>query len=233
MPEECPKLLELARAKFAPRQLSLAEEKLFRAAQTGEQASARLGDKIRDDPANAGNWEASRVVRAECIAWLCTDREASALVAHRGIQIIGMRIDGQLDLNYAEIKFPFIIANSAFTGAILLQNTQLPFLSLQGCHIKELKGDRLKVPGSVLLPNGFKAEGEVRLLGATIDGDFVCDGAQFSNSNGPALNAYGIEITGGAFLRNGFKAEGEVRLVGATIGGTSSATARNSQIRRV
>ena len=32
MPEESSKLLELARKKFAPRQLSLAEEKLFRAA---------------------------------------------------------------------------------------------------------------------------------------------------------------------------------------------------------
>ena len=93
---------------------------------------------MQDDQANAGNWHADRVVRAECIAWLCTDRETSALVTHRGIDIIDMRIDGELGLGYAEIKFPFRILNSAFTGTILLQDTQLRSLSLQGCHIKEL-----------------------------------------------------------------------------------------------
>src|SRR5439155_573020 len=76
----------------------------------------------------------------------------------------------------------------------------------------------LKVQESVYLRDGFKAEGEVRLLGATIGGDLVCDGAQFSNPNGDALSADGVQIKGSAFLRNGFKAEGEVRLFGATIG---------------
>jgi hypothetical protein len=116
MSEESPKLLELAKREFASANFSRAEEELFRAAQTGQQASARSGDKMQDDPANAGSWIADRVVRAECIAWLCTDREASALVTHRGIQIIGMRIDGQLDLSYAEINFPFRILNLPSPG---------------------------------------------------------------------------------------------------------------------
>jgi hypothetical protein len=213
-------LLELARKKFASANFSRAEQELFRATQTGEQASALSGEKMRDDPANAGNWHADRAVRPECIAWLCTDRQASALVTHRGIQIIGMRIDGRLDLNHAEIKFPIKISNSAFTGRILLQDTQLPFLSLQGCHIKELQGDRLKVPGSVFLCDGFKAQGEVSLQGATIGGSLECLGAQFSNPNGRALSADRVEIKGSASLRDGFKAEGEVRLSGATIGGS-------------
>jgi hypothetical protein len=220
MPEEFSNLLELARKKFAPRQFSLAEEKLFRAAEIGEIASAVTGDEKQDDLANAVNWNADRVLLAECIAWLCTDREASALVTHRGIQIISMRIDGELDLGDAEIKFPFTVSNSAFTGRILLHDTRLPFLSLQGCQIKELHGDRLKVPGSVFVRDGFKADGEVRLMGATIGGSLDCLGAQFSNSNGPALTADGVEIKGSAYLRNGFKAEGEVRLLGATIGGS-------------
>jgi hypothetical protein len=218
MSEESPKLLELAKREFASANFSRAEEELFRAAQTGQQASARSGDKMQDDPANAGSWIADRVVRAECIAWLCTDREASALVTHRGIQIIGMRIDGQLDLSYAEINFPFRILNSAFTGSIFLVDTQLSFPSLEGCQIKELYADRLKIPGSLLLRDGFKAEGEVRLVGATIGGNLECDGAQFLNSKGRAFNANGVEIKGDAFF-NGFKAEGEVTLVGATIGG--------------
>jgi hypothetical protein len=219
MTEESSKLLELARKKFAPRQLSPAEEKLFRAAEIGEIASAVTGDEKQDDPVNTADCHADRVVRAECIAWLCTDREASALVTYHGIQIIGMRIDGELDLSDAEIKFPFRILDSTFTGRIVLQDTQLPFLALHCCLIKELDGDRLEVSGSVFLRHGFKAEGEVRLSGATIGGNLECDRAQFSNSNGPALTADGIEIKGDAFLGNGFKAEGEVKLLGATIGG--------------
>jgi hypothetical protein len=97
-------------------------------------------------------------------------------------------------------------------------DTQLSFPSLEGCQIKELYADRLKIPGSLLLRDGFKAEGEVRLVGATIGGNLECDGAQFLNSKGRAFNANGVEIKGDAFF-NGFKAEGEVTLVGATIGG--------------
>ena len=212
-------LLEMARKKFPSAHFSRAEEELFRAAQTGQQASVRSGDKTQDDPANAGDWHADRVVRAECIAWLCTDREASALVTHRGIQITGIRIDGELDLSYAEINFPFRILNSAFTESIFLLDTQLRFPSLNGCQIKELYADRLKVPGSLFLGDGFKAEGEIRLVGATIGGDLNCNGAQFLNSKGRAFNAEGVEIKGNTFFSNGFKAEGGVSLLGAKIGG--------------
>jgi sRNA-binding regulator protein Hfq len=218
MSKESPKLLELARKKFAPSDLSLAEEKLFRAAESGGMVSALTGDEEQDDPANAVKWQADRVVRGECVVWLCTDREASMLVTHRGIQVQGIRIEGHLDLSHAEIKFLFVILDSAFTGFILLQDTQLPALSLQGCHVKGLEGDRAKIKGSVFLRGRFKAQGEVRLLGATIGGNLVCDGAEFSNPSGKALNIDGAKIEGSVFLRSGFKAQGEVNLVGARIG---------------
>src|SRR5262249_27556987 len=76
----------------------------------------------------------------------------------------------------------------------------------------------MKVGGSVFLRNGFKADGEVSLLGTTIDGDLDCSGAQLSNANGSALNAAGMKV-GYVFLRNGFKAKGEVSLEGTTIDG--------------
>jgi hypothetical protein len=81
-----------------------------------------------------------------------------------------------------------------------------------------LLADGAKIDGSVFLRNHFKAEGEVRLIGATIGGNLECDGAQLSNSNGKALNIERAKIGGCVFLRNGCKAEGEVRLLSATIG---------------
>jgi hypothetical protein len=71
----------------------------------------------------------------------------------------------------------------------------------------------------VFLRNGFKAEKEVRLLGAEIGGEVDCTNSQFSDPNGKALNADGIKVARGVRLGNGFKAEGEVRLLGAEIGG--------------
>ena len=207
-----PTLLELARKKFAT--LSRAEEELFRAAQEGREASALTDDENEDDPANAANWDADRVVRGERIAWLCTDPQAAALVTYHGLELYGMRIDGDLDLNDTEVEFSLKARKCAFSGNILLRDAQLRGLSLSGCLIKSLNADGAKIRGSVFFRDGFKAEGEVSLLGATIGGDLDCDGAQLSNAKGTALIAEGAKIGGSVFLTNGFKAEGEVRLVG-------------------
>ena len=212
-----PTLLKLARKKFAT--LSPAEEELFRAAQEGTGASRLTGDEKEDNPANAANWNADRVVRGECIAWLCTDAEASALVTYRGLQLYGMRIDSDLDFSNAEIKFPLKAWKCAFSENVSLQDAQLCGLYLVGCLIKSLNADRAKIRGAVLLRNEFKAEGEVRLAGATIDGDLDCSGAQLSNAHGRALRADGAKIGGSVLLMDGFTAEGEVRLVSTTIDG--------------
>src|SRR6266480_2366540 len=214
-----PKLLELARKKFAT--LTHAEEELFRATQEGREASVLTGNEKEDNPANAAKSDADRrVVRAESIVWLYTDSQASAFLTHRGVTLVGMGIDADLDLSYAEIKFSLKALNCVFSGNILLLDAQLRGIYLLGCLIKSLNAHRAKIRGGVMLRNGFKAAGQVGLVGATIAGDLDCDGGQFSNPNGVALAADRAKIGRGIFLRNGFKAEGVVRLVGATIGGS-------------
>jgi hypothetical protein len=88
-----------------------------------------------------------------------------------------------------------------------------------------LNADGIDVKGDVLLRKGFKANGEVRLLGAQIGRDLECDGGTFCNpplkdvaGSGMALNADGIDVKGYVFLRTGFKACGEVRFLRAHIG---------------
>jgi sRNA-binding regulator protein Hfq len=210
-------LLALAKTKFGA--LSRAEEELFRAAQEGRTASALTGNKKEDNPASAANWNADRVVRAKCISWVCTDPQASALVSYRGLELHGMRVDGSVELDNAEIKFALRAWNCAFSGHISLQDAQLRVLYLLGCQIRSLNARRATTKGSVFLSKGFKAEGEVNLVETRIGGRLDCSGAQFLNANGIALTANGAQIEGGVFLRNGFKAEGEVNLVKATIGG--------------
>src|SRR6266480_988746 len=213
-----PKLLELARKKFAT--LTHAEEELFRATQEGREASVLTGNEKEDNPANAAKSDADRrVVRAESIVWLYTDSQASAFLTHRGVTLVGMGIDADLDLSYAEIKFSLKALNCVFSGNILLLDAQLRGIYLLGCLIKSLNAHRAKIRGGVMLRNGFKAEGEVRLVGATIDGDLDCNGAQFSNPNGIALFVDAAKIDGSIFLPGGFKAAGQVGVMGATIAG--------------
>jgi hypothetical protein len=87
-------LSELAEQHFAP--FSRAEGKLFRAAQEGVEASALAENEDENDPAKAAKWNTDRVVRAKCIAWVCTDPQASTLVSYHGLDLRCMRIDGDL-----------------------------------------------------------------------------------------------------------------------------------------
>ncbi len=65
----------------------------------------------------------------------------------------------------------------------------------------------------------FQAEGEVRILGAHIGGQFRCDGGKFHNQKGPALNADGLVVDQDMLCCGTFESEGEVRVLGAHIGG--------------
>src|SRR5205823_1754086 len=121
-PQVKPTLLDLAEKKFAPRALTDAETKLFTNAERGEPAVELTGDDKQDDPANAATWPTARVVHAECLAWLLTNRQASKCVTNRGIWIAGARIDGILNLDDGEISVPLGAWNCAFNGKISLTN---------------------------------------------------------------------------------------------------------------
>jgi len=92
----------------------------------------------------------------------------------------------------------------------------------------DLNGAR--IAGNVSLTESdhhrFESTGETRLLGAAIDGQLLCAGAFFRNTDGDALSMDRAAIGRSAFLdaskRYRFEAEGVVRLVGATIGGQLS-----------
>ena len=76
------------------------------------------------------------------------------------------------------------------------------------------------VNGSIFLREGFRALGEIRLIGAQIGGCFDCANAAFKNAPFVALNAEGIIVRAGVFLRGAdFCSQGEVTLAGSQIDG--------------
>jgi hypothetical protein len=89
-----------------------------------------------------------------------------------------------------------------------------------------LSAERATVSGSINLRAGFRAEGEVRLLGAQIGGDFDCSGGAFKNppSSNHALSAHNVTVKGNTLMRDRFQAEGEVSLSGAQLAGSLECT---------
>ncbi len=227
MTDKADELLDLARQRFP--KLTQAETKLFKAVADGQFANYQVGDKKKDDPTQGDKWGKLRTLRADRIAWLCTDDHACRFVGHKGIQIIGAKIEGELDLLFTRLAFPITLFSCRVLEPMDFSHGKVRGLFFDGSHIAGLGANGLMADGDINLRNGFYTEGEVNLLRATIGGDLNCTSGHFRNPQGCALSADGLKIEGSLYLRYGFRAEGEVRLLGASIGGQFSCIAGRFQ----
>ena len=92
-------------------------------------------------------------------------------------------------------------------------------------NAKALSADGAMIRGSVFLDKGFKAKGELRLIGTRIGGVLDCSSGLFDGgtqdpitTSATALNADRVVVSGTVFLADGFRAIGQVRFLGAQIG---------------
>jgi predicted acyltransferase (DUF342 family) len=211
------RLTELAEKDFDD--VSKAEKKLFKAVVKGEFADYSAEAEEDNDPAKGETWGNERALNAKIITWLCTEPQACVLVTHRGILIKGARIDGELGLQCTKISFPLDFKKSAIPKGIDLRNAKIATLSLLGTYTGSILADNLRVRGGIFLGDGFKIEGSLRLMCASISGGLICTKGELINPEGDALCADNLNTGGDVFLRSGFKAEGRVRLMGASIRG--------------
>jgi hypothetical protein len=208
----------LARARFG--ELSKAELELLHAAPKGAVAWCGPTEKDDDpanDPAKADEWGHEREIRADLIRWLCVDRDAKSAVDPKGIRVHGARIPGRLDLSSVRVPFPLLLRRCRLTEHANLTSAGLPALDLAGSRAQSVTAEGAVVNADLSLEDGFRAEGEVRLLGAQIGGDLACRRGTFKSAD-DALSADGANVKGAVFLSDGFSTEGTVRLLGAQIG---------------
>lgn len=104
--------------------------------------------------------------KSDRIEWICTDPEASKKVKRKGVYLIGLRIDGVLDLSHSNIPFQLIFDQCTFLDSMNINNASIKSLYFLGTHTGPITGYYLKVAGSVFMRDGFRAKGEVNLIDA-------------------------------------------------------------------
>jgi len=202
--DKATELLKLAKEKFGET-LTKAEIKLLE-----KVINVELADYSDDEERN---------LRAWVIEWLCSDKQATALVTHRGICIKGAHIDGPINLAYLNIPFPLYFEKCDIQEQIELHSSRLIELYLGGCQISSLNADGLEVDGNIFLRDGFEAQGEVNFTGATIEGDFDCSNGHFIYPAGNAINLNRAKVKNNILFANGFKSKGIVALIDSRIEG--------------
>jgi hypothetical protein len=130
------------------------------------------------------------------------------------VSLLGAHIKGQLSLHGAKLTggiWPLKLGSAA------LVPPEEEARSADRRRAAAVVCDWLTVDQGLFCRDGFTAQGELRLLGATIGGQLILDGATLSNESGAALLADGLTVTGGMSCGDGFTVRGELRLPGAHV----------------
>jgi hypothetical protein len=198
----------LAQKRFGT--LSAAETNLLKNCLVGQIAICGPNDNLNDtanDPGNTHNWGQNRSIRGELIAWLCADREASQLVHHSGIQVMGATIAGLIKLVAVPIQFPLVFASCKFSDDIELPSAAARTLSFTQTHLQSIIADGLNLSGAFFMRNCDA--GTLQFSGARIEGQFDCNRSKFQ-----FLLLDGATVGVGLLLRN---ADGAAKMSGARI----------------
>ena len=222
------RLIEVAAARFS--NLTRAERAMLWFSDVdnvdrGEIAVAGLSsnsDDSSNDPMRAEKWSHERDIRASLLVWLCEDPSVKPFINPAGIEILGARIVGRLDLSHVRVPFALTMRKCTIGERIGLVETDIPHIDLNGSYVSEIDAEGLIVHGDLNMGDGFHASGQTRLERAKIDGALICSGGSFHYSKGsmsrytggekPALILDEIVIGSEADLDFGFRSEGAVTM---------------------
>jgi hypothetical protein len=208
-------LTAMAQAQFGA--LTDAELRILRAAPMRELAWASKSEDPDDplnDVAKAESWGKERTVRAELLAWLLSDPEASKLVHPSGVGLAGARIAGKLDLSYLDIIHPLTLLDCSIPDGIDLSHARVNSIDLRRSWTGTINGDLSMVHGDLDLRLG--RYDSISLFRAEIGGNLNCS---FSHLAGdPPLAAPDAVINGDVVLHNGVETAGVIDLRLSKIG---------------
>jgi hypothetical protein len=119
----------------------------------------------------------------------------------------GLRLRRDLDLTRSRVQGAYrTSASTSRSSAIWLCESEIGGRllgvgsTIDGQGDRSIQADRIHVGGAVRLIHQFAARGEIRLIGARIDGSVDLTGAQLESSDGPAIDLEDATVHGSVFL---------------------------------
>ncbi len=184
---------------------------MLRAAPTRQLAWA---SKIEDpddpvnDPAKAETWGRERTIRAELLAWLLSDPEASKLVHPSGVGIAAARIVGKLDLSYLDVIHPVTLLDCSIPDGIDLSHAHVKSIDLRRSWTGAIAADLSVVHDDLDLRLG--RYDSISLFRAEIGGNLDCSSSHLVGE--PPLAAALAVITGDVVFHQGVETAGVIDL---------------------
>lgn len=165
---------------------------------------------------DAGWDDACRKIPAGFLADVLTVARWRDRIGRHGVRLQGARIDGDLDLSYAEIRAALWLDASRIEGTLNLTGARLAgLLSLQRSQLRgDFAADRLRAEASLFLQDHAGFKGNLSLSDARIGGDLVMGASVFDGN----VDLSSMTVDGGVFLHGGAVFNGDVSLLGARIG---------------
>jgi hypothetical protein len=205
---------------LAEHELKDQERQLCQMAARGRLLDLRCRRADEDAPVSGRRWTPDRHIRPQVVYQLLTGRGEldKAFGTPVAVRVRGAQISGNLNLGSLALRCPLELYECYICGRLGLTKTTTSDISLRGSYLaKGLTARRLLLDHNLNLGK-LRSAGRTRLIGAHIGGQLNCDRATFSNPNGRALNADGINAGGAVSFRDA-QVSGEIRLLGAHIGG--------------
>ncbi|MFH8564120.1 membrane-associated oxidoreductase [Streptomyces sp. NPDC017988] len=167
-------------------------------------------------------WGPERTVRAEVLRALLLREPGHADGEVPLLRLMGARISGRLDLQYADVAAPIHLWACLFDETPDLYGAQLRQLNLGRSVLPGLHAIALRVDGSLRLTR-CRIRGPVRLGGARITGAVFLNMAHIGEPGAtypePVLALNRVTVDDDFQADGGFTAHGQVRLAGAVIAG--------------
>lgn len=135
-----------------------------------------------------------------------------------------LSVKGSLKLDFCEFNGVLELRHAHITTSLTMTGTHLSFPGR--CA---LSAGGMTTEGGIFCRNGFRVDGNVRLIGARLNGGLFLQGAQLHNPEGDALTGDQMTIPAVMECNEGFESVGVISLRSAHIGRVSfaDATLRN------
>jgi hypothetical protein len=201
--------------------ISRLERELLAAVGAGFRLDLGGGETITHDEMD--EWGSDREISADVIRDVLIGK-TDARPDPRGLRLRGARIVGRLDLDGIRTGVWLSLHDCDIAEPIRLRGAAVPLLDLNGCRIRGLDAENVRIETVLLLRDGFASYGPVSLLGAHVGGKLDLAGALLDGGESTALAGTGLQVGGSAYLNGQLVARSTnenaaIRLVGARIGG--------------